>query len=72
VTVEDAVWSVMLKSDSALTGLEVSQRVGKELLEDIRGILNRLHKSGQLESIHGGGGRSTVYFRPRRTIDRRL
>jgi len=42
--VEDAVWSVMLKSDSALTGLEVSQRVAKELLEDIRAILNRLHK----------------------------
>ena len=72
MTVEDAVWSVMLKSNKALTSIEVSQKVAEELLDDIRAILNRLYKSGQLDSIHGGGGRSTVYFRPKAVFKGRL
>lgn len=62
MTIEDAVRNIMSRSTTGQTVRDVCREVGVELHDEIQAILNRMDKSGRVESIHGGGGYPTYYY----------
>lgn len=64
MTIEDAVRNIMLRSKDGQTVRSVCQTIGYELEGEIRATLNRMHKRGHLDSVHGGGGYPTYYYEP--------
>jgi hypothetical protein len=70
MNLEHEVRTVMRQSADALTVDQVTQQVAERITDEVRSILNALHKRGELQSIHGGGGYKTNYKSP--PIERRI
>jgi hypothetical protein len=51
----------MHQSARALTVDQVAKELAERLKDEIRPILNSLVNSGELTSVHGGGGYTTSY-----------
>ena len=62
MTIEDAVRNIMSRSTTGQTVRDVWQKVGVELHDEIQAILNRMHKDGSVDLIHGGGSQPTYYY----------
>jgi hypothetical protein len=61
MNLENEVRTIMHQSKDALTVDQVAQELAERIKGEIRSILNALVKKQELESVHGGGGYSTVY-----------
>jgi predicted transcriptional regulator of viral defense system len=64
MNLENEIHTIMRQSAKALTVDQVAQEVAERAKDEIRSILNTLNKNGELHSVHGGGGYSTVYKAP--------
>ena len=74
MTLEDAldedILAVLPPSAPFLSVAEIAKKVAPLREREVRARLNFLAKKGVLNSIHGGGGRLSIYGR--RPLDRRI
>lgn len=61
---ERHVRAVMLHSPKALTVSQIAAEVSKQIEDDVRAVLNAMVKSGELDSVRGGGGYQSHYYTP--------
>jgi predicted transcriptional regulator len=61
---ENHVRAIMRYSAKALTVSQVASELSKQIEEEVRAVLNRMLKNGELTSVHGGGSYQTCYRTP--------